>query len=261
MHFQILTLFPEAFTSFITTSIIGRAIDEQKIKVEIFDIRAFSTNKHHKVDDEPYGGGAGMLMTCQPLFDCIDHVQKMGKTKAEVIYFSAQGKRLNQQLAEQYASGEVRSEKLEYRNQNEEVRSQNNKPTLNSQLPMPNSPKRLILICGHYEGIDQRVIDTLVNTEICIGPYVLTGGELPAQVFIDTITRLLPGVIGKEASHQEESFSHSLHGGLEYPHYTRPADFRGHTVPEILLSGHHAKIEAWRMEQSKLRTQQTQTNK
>lgn len=253
MHFQILTLFPEAFSSFLSTSIIGRAIEEKKITVELFDIRDFSTNKHRKVDDEPYGGGAGMLMTCQPLFDCLEHVQSLSEKKAEVIYFSAPGQKFDQKMAEKYASGNeaMKNETLKIE---EELQSSLHLSALqapNYQLPTTN---RLILICGHYEGIDQRVIDAHVDTEICIGPYVLTGGELPAQIFIDAITRLLPGVIGKAESHQEESFSELLNGGLEYPHYTRPADFRGYKVPEILLSGHHANIEAWRKEQSEKRT-------
>lgn len=235
---------------------MGRAIAEQKITVELFDIRKFSTNKHHKVDDEPYGGGAGMLMTCQPLFDCIDHVQNLCTNTAEVIYFSAQGKRLTQKLAESYAASksEITTSTPEIITELNEQENCSNK----TETPLVNqkSKKRLILICGHYEGIDHRVIDQLVDTEICIGPFVLTGGELPAQIFIDSVARLLPNVIGKEASHQEESFSDLLDGGLEYPHYTRPSDFRGHIVPEILLSGHHAKIEAWRLEQSQIRTQQ-----
>jgi tRNA (guanine37-N1)-methyltransferase len=239
MHFQILTLFPEAFSSFLQTSIMGRAVEQKKITVDLFDIRNFTTNKHRKVDDEPYGGGAGMLMTCQPLFDCIDHVQNMCKEKAEVIYFSAQGKRFDQKLAEKYATTSSRA---------------------SDSAPSSSEKKRIILICGHYEGIDQRVIDNLVDTEVCIGPYVLTGGELPAQIFIDAIARLLPDVLGKEASHQEESFSECLDGGLEYPHYTRPSDFKGHKVPEILLSGHHAKIEEWIKEQSKIKTIQFKAN-
>lgn len=219
IKFQVLTLFPQAFESFVSTSIIGRALEEGKITVEFFDIRAFSTDKHHKVDDEPYGGGAGMLMTCQPLFDCIEHVQGLEEEPAELIYFSPHGDIFDQSIAEEY------SEKL--------------------------IDKRIILLCGHYEGIDQRVIDALVTTQISMGKFVLTGGELAAQVFIDAISRLAPGVIGKEASHQEESFSKALDGKLEYPHYTRPSDFRGIKVPDILLSGHHANIEQWRKDNCK----------
>ncbi|PID70775.1 tRNA (guanosine(37)-N1)-methyltransferase TrmD [bacterium DOLZORAL124_38_8] len=217
MKFQILTLFPQAFDSFKTTSIIGRAVESKKIEIEVFDIRQFTTDKHKKVDDVPFGGGAGLLMTCQPLFDCIEHVQSLSESKAPVIFFSPHGKVWNQRLAESFAA-----------------------------YPTEKNIDRVILLCGHYEGIDQRVIDELVDEQISLGSYVLTGGELPAQIFIDSVARLLPGVIGKEVSHQEESFSLALDGKLEYPQYTRPSDFRGLKVPEVLLSGHHAKIEQWK---------------
>ncbi len=214
MKFEILTIFPEAFESFLHTSIIGRAIEEKKIQVQVHDIRDFSENKHRKVDDVPFGGGAGMLMTCQPLFDSIEHVKGLEKDNAPVIFFTPSKTVLNQELAEHY------SDQKKY--------------------------SRIILLCGHYEGIDQRVRDHLVDKEISLGNFVLTGGELPAQIFIDAVGRLLPGVLGKEESHQEESFSKKLEGKIEYPHYTRPSDFRGMKVPDILLSGHHAKIEDWR---------------
>lgn len=214
MKFEILTIFPEAFDSFIKTSIIGRAIEEGIIQIRIHDIREFSTDKHHKVDDVPFGGGAGMLMTCQPLFDCIEYVKKLEKDAAPVLFFTPSKIIFNQTIAEKY------SDQKKY--------------------------SRIILLCGHYEGIDQRVRDKLIDDEISIGNFILTGGELPAQIFIDAIGRLLPGVLGKEESHQEESFSEKLARKIEYPHYTRPADFRGMSVPEVLLSGHHAKIEEWR---------------
>lgn len=214
MKFEILTIFPEAFESFINTSIIGRAIDEKKIEINIHDIRSFSTDKHRKVDDVPFGGGAGMLMTCQPLFDCIEYVKNLEKDNAPVIFFTPSKIVFNQSIAEKY------SEQKKY--------------------------SRVILLCGHYEGIDQRVRDNLIDAEISMGNFILTGGELPAQIFIDSVGRLLPGVLGKEESHQEESFSQKLDGKIEYPHYTRPSDFRGIKVPDILLSGHHAKIEEWR---------------
>lgn len=223
MKFQILTLFPEAFESFLTTSIIGRAVADKKIEIECFDIRNFTTDKHKKVDDVPYGGGAGMLMTCQPLFDCIEHVKSLGTDDPEVIYFSPQGDLWDQKMAESFAE-------------------------MYADKKIPEKCGRVLLLCGHYEGIDQRVIDALVDRQICIGQYVLTGGELAAQIFIDSVSRLLPGIIGKEASHQEESFSSALDGKKEYPHYTRPAEFRGMSVPEVLLSGHHAEIEKWRKE-------------
>jgi tRNA (guanine37-N1)-methyltransferase len=214
MKFEVLTIFPEAFESFLKTSIMGRAIEEKIIQIQIHDIRTFSTDKHHKVDDVPFGGGAGMLMTCQPLFDCIEHVKELKKDNAPVIFFTPSKTVFNQQVVEEY------SDQKKY--------------------------SRIILLCGHYEGIDQRVRDNLIDHEISMGNFILTGGELPAQIFIDAVGRLLPGVLGKEESHQEESFSSKLEGKIEYPHYTRPSDFRGMKVPEILLSGHHAKIEEWR---------------
>jgi len=216
MKFEILTIFPEAFESFVSTSIIGRAINEGTIEVKIHDIRDFTENKHKKVDDVPFGGGAGMLMACQPLFDCIEHVKGLEKDDAPVIFFTPSKTIFTQEIAEQYAEQEKYS--------------------------------RIILLCGHYEGIDQRVRDHLIDREISIGNFVLTGGELPAQIFVDAVGRLIPGVLGKEESHQEESFSKKLEGKIEYPHYTRPSDFRGMKVPEVLLSGHHAKIEEWRNE-------------
>ena len=214
MKFEVLTIFPEAFDSFKSTSIIGRAIAENKIEVNIYDIRDYTEDKHRKVDDVPYGGGAGMVMACQPLFDAIGHVKNLEKDEAPVIFLTPSKRVFNQQIAERY------SDQKKY--------------------------SRIILLCGHYEGIDQRVRDNLVDEEISIGNFVLTGGELPAQIFIDAVGRLIPGVIGKEESHQEESFSNKLDGKIEYPHYTRPSDFRGHKVPDVLISGHHAKIEEWR---------------
>jgi len=220
MRFDILTLFPEAFESFLVTSIIGRAIKEKKIEVQLFNIRDFSEDKHKKVDDIPFGGGAGMVMTCQPLFSAIKHVKKLKKDKAPVIFFTPHGETLNQEKVESFVEQKMCS--------------------------------RIILLCGHYEGIDERVRQTLVDREISLGNFVLTGGELPAQVFIDAVSRLIPGVLGADESSQEESFSISLERKLEYPHYTRPAEFEGMCVPEVLLSGHHKKIEKWRMK--KLRT-------
>ena len=212
MRFDILTLFPEAFDSFLSTSIIGRAITEKKIEVRLINIRDFADNKHKQVDDVPYGGGAGMVIMPQPLFDCIEHVKKLKKDGAPVIYLTPHGETFKQEIAEEIALKQ----------------------------------KRIILLCGHYEGIDQRVRDRLVDREMSLGGFVVTGGELPAQIVIDAVARLAPGVLGKEESHQEESFSEKLGRKCEYPHYTRPAEFRGLKVPEILLSGHHANIEAWR---------------
>ncbi len=214
MRFDVLTLFPEAFESFLKTSMIGRAVEKGLIDVQLFNIRDFSTDKHHSVDDEPYGGGAGMLMMCQPLFDSIEHVKGLVADEAPVIFMTPQGDVFDQTVAESIVDQKKCS--------------------------------RMILLCGHYEGIDQRVRDALVDREISLGNFVLTGGELPAQVFIDAVGRLVPGVLGKAASHQEESFSAHLDRKKEYPHYTRPAEFRGLKVPDVLLSGHHAEIELWR---------------
>ncbi len=219
MRFDILTLFPEAFKSFTSTSIIGRAIESGLIEINLFDIRDFTEDKHKKVDDIPYGGGAGMVMMCQPLFDSINHVKELLDDQAPVIFFTPSETVLNQAIAESYVQN-------------------------------TNKVSRVILLCGHYEGIDQRIRDHLVDQEISVGNFVLTGGELPAQVFIDSIARLIPGVIGKEESHQEESFSDVLgRDVIEYPHFTRPETFNGWSVPEVLLSGHHANIENWRKEQ------------
>jgi len=211
MEFHVLTIFPEMFKGFLNESILKKAQGKGVIKIVLHDIRDYSKDKHRKVDDTPYGGGAGMVFTPQPLFDCIKAVKKIVK-KAPVIYLTPKGQRLTQ----------FRVERL------------NKKFT------------QLILLCGHYEGIDQRVIDKLVDMELSIGDYVLSGGEIAAMVVIDTISRLVPGAIGSEASHEEETFSKKLGRKKEYPHYTKPADFRGMKVPDVLLTGHHAEIAKWR---------------
>jgi tRNA (guanine37-N1)-methyltransferase len=211
MEFHVLTIFPEMFNGFLNESILKKAQGKGVIKIVLHDIRKYSTDKHHKVDDTPYGGGAGMVFTPQPLFDCIEDVKKMAP-KAPVIYMTPKGKRLKQT----------------------DVESLSTKFT------------QLILLCGHYEGIDQRVIDKLVDMEISIGDYVLSGGEIAAMAVIDAVSRLVPGAIGREASHEEETFSKKLGRKKEYPHYTKPAEFRGMKVPEVLLNGHHAEIEKWR---------------
>jgi tRNA (guanine37-N1)-methyltransferase len=211
MTFHVLTIFPEMFKGFLNESILKKAQGKGVIKIKLHDIRKFSKDKHKKVDDTPYGGGAGMVFTPQPLFSAIENVKKLAP-KAPVIYLTPTGKRLTQT-------------KVEY---------------------ITKKYDKLILICGHYEGIDQRVIDELVDMELSIGDYVLSGGEIPAMVVIDAISRLVPGAIGKEESHQEESFSKKLDRKKEYPHYTKPAEFRGMKVPDVLLGGHHAEIERWR---------------
>lgn len=211
MEFHILTLFPGMIEGPLSDSILSNAKDNGLIKIFVHDIRAYSSDKHRKVDDTPYGGGAGMVMTCQPLFDAIEDVKSKAPEGTPVIYMSPRGKRLEQKYVEDYA-----------------------------QLP------GMILLCGHYEGIDQRVIDALVDEELSIGDYVLSGGEIPAAVVVDAVSRLVPGVLGNEASHQEESFSEALDRKKEYPHYTKPQNFRGMEVPEVLRSGHHQEIEKWR---------------
>ncbi|HZJ58184.1 MAG TPA: tRNA (guanosine(37)-N1)-methyltransferase TrmD [Clostridia bacterium] len=211
MRIDILTLFPEMFEGIMDTSILGRARDKGILTINPVNIREFAKNKHRQADDYPYGGGPGMVMSPQPLFDALYHVLE-DSPDARVVYFTPQGKTLKQKMAEGYAKR-----------------------------------SHLILLCGHYEGIDQRVVDRFVDDEISIGDYVLTGGELPAMVFIDCISRLIPGVLGSALSAQDESFSDGL---LEYPHYTRPQIYEGLGVPEVLLSGHHAKIDRWRRDES-----------
>lgn len=210
MRFDLLTIFPEIFNSYFQESIIKRALKKKIIKIHVHNIRKFSKDKHHKVDNIPFGGGAGMVMTPQPLYDCIKHVKKANK--GPVIYLSPRGKVWTQLRAEKFSK----------------------------------KHKGIILICGRYEGIDQRIIDLLVDEEISIGEYVLTGGELPAMILLDSMVRLLPGGIGKEESHLQDSFSKALNRKKEYPHYTRPAVFKGLKVPEVLMSGHHENIKNWR---------------
>ncbi|NMA52597.1 MAG: tRNA (guanosine(37)-N1)-methyltransferase TrmD [Peptococcaceae bacterium] len=217
MRFDILTLFPEMFTGPLTSSIIKRARDRGIIEVNLFNIRDYSTNKHHTVDDTPYGGGAGMVMGPEALTNAIESVtSRYGSSPHRVILMCPQGRVFNQALALELAGEE-----------------------------------NLLFICGHYEGIDERVRDSLVTDEISIGDYVLTGGELAAAVVVDAVARLLPGVLGEAASAVEESFQGNL---LEYPHYTRPRSFRGQMVPEVLFSGHHEEIRRWRRRHSLVRT-------
>ncbi len=211
MRIDILTLFPEMFEPILGNSILGRAREKGILTINPINIREFAKNKHRQTDDYPYGGGPGMVMSPQPLFDAFYHVLD-GSPDAKVIYFTPQGKTLNQEMAKEYAR-----------------------------------QSHLVLLCGHYEGVDQRVIDRFVDEEISIGDYVLTGGELPSMVFIDCVSRLIPGVLGSDLSAQDESFSNGL---LEYPHYTRPQTYEGMSVPEVLLSGHHEKIDRWRKKES-----------
>lgn len=216
MHYHVLTLFPDMIAQGLGTSIIGRAMDQGIIQLTATNIRDFSKNKHMKVDDYPYGGGAGMVMQAQPVYDAYQNVVERIGYKPKVIYLTPQGAVFNQSMVEEFAK-----------------------------------EKDLVFLCGHYEGIDERVLEEIVTDYVSIGDYVLTGGELPSMVMIDAISRFVPGVLNNEESAQFESFQDNL---LEYPQYSRPAEWMGKKVPEVLLSGHHANIEKWRREQSILRT-------
>jgi tRNA (guanine37-N1)-methyltransferase len=212
-----MTLFKETVDHMLEYSIMGRAKKNHAIVIDSIDIRQFSNNKHLQVDDYPYGGGAGMLMMPEPIYNCYNHViEKNGSKPTRVVYMTPQGKVWNQQMAEEFSK-----------------------------------EQDVIILCGHYEGVDQRILDEIVTDEISIGDYVLTGGELAALVIADSIVRLIPGVLGKEESFERESFSDGL---LEYPQYTRPPVFLDRKVPDILLSGHHKKIEDYRREQALINT-------
>lgn len=213
MRFDILTLFPEVVSCVLDSSIIGRASQNGYISVNTHNIRDYTLDKHKKTDDTPYGGGMGMLMSTQPIVDCYeDVIKKQPKGKTKTIYASPRGRIFNHEVAK---------ELCEYDN--------------------------IIILCGHYEGVDQRVIDEIVDEEISIGDYVLTGGEIPACIIVDAVSRLVPGVLSDKECYENESIASGL---LEYPQYTRPRVFRGKEVPEVLLSGHHENIEKWRLEKS-----------
>lgn len=216
MRIDIITLFPEMFTGPFDASIIARGRDAGVLEIALHNPRDYALDKHHVVDDYAYGGGPGMVMKPDPIFDCIDAVRPMARPAGKVVLLTPQGRLLNHEVASELAREE-----------------------------------RLILICGHYEGVDERVREFLVDDEISIGDYVLSGGEPAAIVLVDAVARHQPGVLGSELSLEEESHAQGL---LEYPQYTRPAEYRGHTIPEILLSGHHAEIAKWRRRQSILRT-------
>ena len=220
LNFHILTLFPEMVMQGLHTSILGRAAKGGYISMEAVNIRDYTLDKHGKVDDYTYGGGAGMLMQAQPVYDAYQAIAaRIGQERARrVIYVTPQGKTFNQEMAQEMAQ-----------------------------------ESDLIFLCGHYEGIDERVLEEIVTDEVSIGDYVLTGGELPAMVMIDAIARLVPGVLHNGESAQTESFGDGL---LEYPQYSRPESWHGKKVPEVLLSGDHAKVDAWRWEQSLLRTKE-----
>jgi len=218
MKFSVITLFPDLFKNFKKESIIGRALQDKKAQIELINLRGFGLGKHKQVDDTTYGGGDGMLGCCEPIFSAFESLEKTRKRgnkemkkKVRRIFLTPQGKKFTQRTAE-------RLEKYD----------------------------EIVLLCGRYEGVDQRVRDFLIDEEISIGDYVLTGGELPAMVVMDAVIRLLPGVLGKEGSHQFDSFSKEFGGKKEYPQYTKPADFREMKVPDVLLSGNHKAIEEWR---------------
>ena len=216
MNFHVLTLFPEMIQQGMNTSIIGRAITGGYLSVEAINIRDYAFNKHQKVDDYPYGGGAGMLTQAEPVYLAYQSIEEKIGYRPRVVYLTPQGSVFNQTMAKDFAK-----------------------------------EKDLVFLCGHYEGIDERVLEEVVTDFVSIGDYVLTGGELPAMVMMDSISRMVPGVLSNQESGETESFAGNL---LEYPQYSRPEEWHGKKVPPVLLSGHHANIEAWRREQSILRT-------
>lgn len=216
MNYHVLTLFPEMIENGMNTSITGRAITKGLLFLEAINIRDFAFNKHQKVDDYPYGGGAGMLMQAEPVYLSYESIAERIGRKPRVIFLTPQGKTFNQDMAKEFALEED-----------------------------------LVFLCGHYEGIDERVLEEIVTDYVSIGDYVLTGGELPAMVMMDSISRMVPGVLNNQESGETESFSGNL---LEYPQYSRPEEWHGKKVPEVLLSGHHANVDKWRREQSIIRT-------
>ena len=216
MQFYIMTLFPEMVMGGLKTSIIGRAIKNELLSIEAINIRDYAFNKHNSVDDYPYGGGAGMLMQAEPVYQCYKALEDRIGKRPRVVYLSPQGQTFNQKMAEEFAEEE-----------------------------------ELVFLCGHYEGIDERVLEEIVTDYVSIGDYVLTGGELPSMIMVDAISRLVPEVLHNDVSAEFESFQDNL---LEYPQYSRPETWHDKKVPEVLMSGHHANIEKWRREQSVIRT-------
>ena len=216
MRFDIMTLFPEMVMNGLETSIIGRAVKNKILEIEAWNIRDYAFNKHSSVDDYPYGGGAGMLMQAEPVYLSYEAIKEKIGYRPRVVYLTPQGKVFHQEMAKELAQ-----------------------------------ERDLVFLCGHYEGIDERVLDEIVTDYVSIGDYVLTGGELPAMVMMDSISRMVPGVLSNQESGETESFAGNL---LEYPQYSRPEEWHGQKVPPVLLSGHHANIEAWRREQSVMRT-------
>tara|TARA_Y100001960_G_C14781337_1_gene886988 strand:- start:8770 stop:9450 length:681 start_codon:yes stop_codon:yes gene_type:complete len=224
MRFDVLTLFPEIFSSYLGQSLLHKAIESELVETALHDIRQWSVDKHGRVDDRPFGGGPGMVMQVQPVVDCVEAVQQLGDSPGNLIMLTPTGSKLDQQLVEELV-----------------------------QVP------RHLLLCGRYEGFDQRVSDILKPMEISIGDYILNGGEVGAMVLIDSMIRLVPGVLGDEQSNQDDSFS-SVNRLLEFPQYTRPREFRNLEVPEVLLSGDHQAIARWREQQSLERTQERRSD-
>ncbi|MHC4994056.1 MAG: tRNA (guanosine(37)-N1)-methyltransferase TrmD [Planctomycetota bacterium] len=222
MRIDVLTLFPEMFDPILGSSILKRASEAKLVSYHTTNIRDYTANKHNKVDERPYGGGPGMVMTCQPLWDCVEAVEAQDPDLTpRRLLMTPQGRKLDQPLAEELAQ-----------------------------------EQRLLIIAGHYEGIDERVIQRLDPLEVSIGDYVLSGGELPAMVLIDTVVRLIPGALGHDESAYQDSFSPGADRLLDHPHYTRPPEWEGMSVPEVLQNGDHAKIEAWRQEAALQRTRE-----
>ena len=224
MRFDILTLFPEMFSGYLSQSLLNKAIQKGIVQVHIHDLRDWTTDPHRKVDDRPFGGGPGMILMVEPVIHAVQAIQQMDDRPATVVVTTPQGSTLKQRLVEELASNQ-----------------------------------RFLLLCGRYEGFDQRVIDILNPLEISIGDYILNGGEVAAMVMVDTLVRMVPGVLGHEESSVQDSFSRG-NRMLEYPQYTRPRDYQGHSVPEVLLSGNHPEIAKWRNEQSLIRTRQRRSD-
>lgn len=221
MRFDVLTLFPGLFESYLQQSLLKKAIDTELVDVQLWNIRDWSQNKHQSVDDTPFGGGPGMLIRCEPVFECVEAVQATAPQPGRLIMLTPQGRKLDQPLVEELSR-----------------------------------ESRLLLLCGRYEGFDDRIVQGLQPLEVSVGDFICNGGEVPAMLIIDSVIRLIPGVLGDEASFREDSFSGDQSHLLECPQYTRPREYRGMKVPEILLSGNHQAIAQWRAEQSLLRTRQ-----
>ncbi|MCL2501444.1 MAG: tRNA (guanosine(37)-N1)-methyltransferase TrmD [Defluviitaleaceae bacterium] len=264
MTFHVLTLFPEMIGQMVSHSILGRAIASGFICVNTVNIRDFAVNKHGQVDDAPYGGGAGMVMMAQPVYSAWEGVcggfrageKGRGLRSLEGEVGRCEPLPFSSALLPRVSSASNVFNCKEHSSPRTIYLSPQGKPFTQAFARELSEEKEIILLCGHYEGVDERVIEEIVTDEVSIGDYVLTGGEPAALVVMDAVSRLIPGVINKEASHRDESFGEVLSGGLEYPQYTRPPVFRGREVPEVLLSGHHGRIDAWRREQSFKRTRE-----